>query len=79
VATRWKNRASKRPIEVPRWAIAIPVVLAALAGIVFVSYEPQPLILAIFIFLIGAVAYLYLYLILRLMIWRRGRGDADGS
>jgi len=50
--------------------IAIPVVGAVLAAILFVSGDPGPLSVGIFILSVGLFMYLYFYMI---GIWRRRR------
>jgi hypothetical protein len=57
-------------LPVPQWLIAIPVIGAVLAAILFVSGDPGPLSVGIFILSVGLLMYLYFYMI---GIWQRRR------
>lgn len=59
-------------LPIPQWLIAIPLVCAVLAAILFVSSNPGPLSVAIFILAVCVLIYLYMYMI---AIWRRRRGN----
>jgi hypothetical protein len=57
-------------LPIPQWLIAIPLVGAVLAAILFVSSDPGPLAVGIFILSVSLLMYLYFYVI---TIWLRPR------
>ena len=57
---------------VPMWLLAIPLIGAILAAMMFAGGDPGPLAVGIFILSACVVGYLYTYMILT---WRRRRDN----